>query len=126
MEPKGYVLINHEFTATKLWPGKQLSLSEGWIDLEKIYKEALAGKLALVLDIGGPNNDSYLVQGTCEQQGDFIWSIEKADTREGSFMPIKWKFGILMPANLSPVEEFAYLANHHKKEYDAYTKNHTS
>jgi len=121
MDPKGYVLIKHEFTATKIWPGKAFSLSQGWIDMEKLYKEALAGQLVVVMDIS-VNNDSYLVLGRSKEVGDFLWMIEKDDTREGSFMPIIFKYGILMPAGLSAMEEFALLAESIGKEAKKYTK----
>jgi hypothetical protein len=109
MGPRGYVLIKKEFTATTLWPAKTMSLIDGWIDLEKIYKEALAGKMVPVMDIS-VNNDSYLVCGKSKEAGEFIWGIEKADTVEGSFLPIIFKYGIWMPAGLSAVEEFRLLA----------------
>lgn len=122
MQQKGYVLLKNEFTATKLWPGKVLSLSDGWLDLEKQYKEALAGQLVPVMDIS-VTDDGYLVLGKCKASGDFLWMIEKEDTVKGSFVPLIWKYGILMPAGLSAVEEFKWLASSlDKSEISQYKK----
>jgi len=110
MDPKGFVLCKREFIATKMWPDKKYSF-EGSIDLEKEYKEALAGKQVMVIEISN-DNECYMVYAKTSKGDPFIWSIEKADTVEGSFMPLKWKDGILMRADLSPIEEFRYLAEH--------------
>jgi hypothetical protein len=111
MEPKGYVRCKHEFVATKLWPDNKYSFIDGIEDLEKAYKEALAGKQVIVLDIS-VDNAAYLVYAKTSTGQPFIWTIEKDDTENGSFMPLKWKFGVLMPANITPIEEFRYLAEH--------------
>lgn len=122
MGPKGYVLLKREFTATKLWPGKVLSLNDGWLDLEKQYKEALAGQLVVVMDIS-VTDDGYFVLGKSKATGDFLWMIEKEDTVKGSFMPLIWKYGTLMPAGLSAVEEFKWLASSlDKSEINQYKK----
>jgi hypothetical protein len=113
MEPKGNVWIKNEFTATTIWPNPQFNFLTGEeIDLEKEYKEALAGKLVVVMDIA-VDGSGYLVLGKTKQGGDFIWMIEKEDTR--GFIPVIKKNGILMPAGLSPIEEFKYMAEHYAR-----------
>ncbi len=118
MEPKGYVLCKSEFTATKIWPGPQLTLS-GMVDLEAEYKKALAGKQVIVMDIA-VDGKGYLVLAKGEKCGDFIWAIEKEDTINGSFLPVKWKCGQLIPAGLTPMEEFAFLAKNYNPEIEKY------
>lgn len=113
MEAKGHVWINREFIHTKLWPSKQSNFLTGEeTDLEKEYKEALAGKLATVMDIA-VDDSGYLVMGNLKDGGPFIWMIEKGDTR--GFVPVIKKNGILMPAGLSPIEEFKYMMEHHAR-----------
>jgi hypothetical protein len=113
MGPKGNVWIKTTFEATKIWPNPQFNFLTGEeINLEKEYKEALAGKMVTVMDIA--NDDSgYLVLGKTKDGGDFLWMIEKEDTR--GFIPIIKKNGILMPADLSPIEEFKYMAEHYSR-----------
>lgn len=108
MDPKGHVLIKREFVATKMWPNPQFTLS-GEIDLEAVYKKALAGNLVAVLDVA-VDDSGYLVLCDTPESGAFIWTIEKEDTVPGSFIPVIMKYGTIMPAGLSPMEEFAYLA----------------
>lgn len=120
MDAKGICLIKKEFTATKLWPDPTPSILNGFINLEQEYKNALAGKLVHVLDIS-VEGQSYLVHGHSEKCGDFIWSIEKADTV--TFLPIIKKHGVIMPAGLSPMEEFAYLAKDQAANTEKYIKN---
>lgn len=110
MEPKGYILLNKEFIHTKIWPGVQFSL-EGPIDLEKEYKEALSGQLVIVMDVS-VDKSCYLVIGESKKRGHFMWNIEKGDTREGSFLPVVKKNGIIMPAGLSFAEEFEWVARY--------------
>lgn len=113
MDPKGHVWINKEFVHTKLWPSKQLNFLTGEeTDLEKEYKEALAGNLVTVMDIS-VDDSGYLVLGKTKEGGQFLWMVEKGDTR--GFIPVIVKNGILMPAGLSPMEEFVYLAEHHER-----------
>jgi hypothetical protein len=113
MGPKGNVWIKTTFEATKIWPNPQFNFLTGEeINLEKEYKEALAGKMVTVMDIA--NDDSgYLVLGKTKDGGDFLWMVEKEDTR--GFIPIIKKNGILMPAGLSPIEEFKYMAEHYAR-----------
>lgn len=106
MDSKGYVFVKKEFKATKLWPSKQLTL-DGWVDYEKEYKEALAGKPAQVMDVA-VDGSGYLVIGHSKSIGTFLWSIEKEDTI-GDLIPVIWKNGQLVPANMSPMEEFMYI-----------------
>lgn len=106
MNPVGNALIKKEFTATTLWPPVMTTL-EGPVDLEKHYKEALAGKLVPVMEVDH-ESDGYLVIGKSEIVGDFIWQIEGGDVRQ--FIPVIKKAGMLMPAGLSPIEEFEWLA----------------
>lgn len=106
MEPKGSVLINKEFVHTKLWPEPQFTFS-GIQDLEKDYKEALAGKMVTVMDIAF-DESCYLVLGNSEKTGQFIWNIEKGDTR--GFIPIIKQNGVVMPAGLSPIEKAKWMA----------------
>lgn len=54
LQPIGNVLLKNELTHTKLWPGLQFTL-KGYVDLASSYKEALAGKLVPVLEIGVGN-----------------------------------------------------------------------
>lgn len=112
MEAKGHVLLKQEFTHTKNWPNPQIRLSNDGItsiDLEKEYKDALRGSLCLVMDIGV--DGSYLVLGESKTVGQFLWMIEKEDTVQ--FLPIIKKNGIVMPAGMTPLEEFAWLAKYH-------------
>jgi len=121
MDPKGHVLCKKEFTATKMWPNPQFTLS-GEIDLEAVYKKALAGNLVTVLDVA--NDDSgYLVLCDTPESGAFIWTIDKEDTVPGSFIKVIKKYGVLMPAGLSAMEEFAYLAKSLDNTKYEYKKN---
>lgn len=106
MNQKGFVLLRQEFKHTKIWPGETFTL-DGVQDTEKIYKEALAGKVCPVLDIAF-DGSAYLVLGTFKKGGQFIWNIEKEDTVV--FLPVIKKNGIIMPAGMSPIEEFEYMA----------------
>jgi hypothetical protein len=119
MDAKGICLIKKEFTATTFWPNPVPSLTEGFINLEEEYKKALAGQICHVMDMAVDGN-SYLVFGHGEKCGGFIWSIEKEDTV--TFLPIIKKYGIIMPAGLSPMEEFAYLASNMENITEKYTK----
>lgn len=113
MDPKGHVWINREFVHTKFWPGKQFNPITGKeTDLEKEYKEGLAGKLVTVMDIAVDGN-GYLVIGKTKEGGSFLWMVEKGDTK--GFLPVIKKNGILIPAGLNPIEEFAYIAKHYSK-----------
>ena len=113
MEPKGNVWIKTEFTATKIWPNPQFNFLTGeTTDLEKEYKESLAGKMVTVMDIA-VDDSGYLVLGRTKSGVDFIWMIEKEDTR--GFIPVIKKNGVLMPAGLSPIEEFKYMAEHYAR-----------
>jgi hypothetical protein len=105
MDMKGYTLISREFVHTTRWPGKMPG-KDGPIDVEKQYKEALAGQVCPIMDIA-VDGSSYLVIGSDKDGGQFIWDIDIRDTE--TFLPIKWKYGTLMPTNLSPVEEFKWM-----------------
>jgi hypothetical protein len=121
MGPKGYVLIKKEFVATKMWPDPKICLTPPCIiNMEKAYKEALSGKVALVMDIS-VTDDGYLVYAESKEAGPFIWMIEKEDTVDGSFLPVIWKYGHLIPAGMNAAEEFAYLAKNMANSVD-YTK----
>jgi hypothetical protein len=110
MDPKGHVWIKREFVHTKIWPNSQYNFLTGEnIDLEKEYKQALAGQLVTVMDIS-VDDSGYLVLGHLKEGGPFLWMIEKGDT--AGFVPIIKKNGILMPAGMSPVEEFEYVAKY--------------
>ncbi len=65
--------------------------------------------------VGG---DEYLVLGNTKDGGAFLWTIDKRDTV--AFIPVIKKYGTLMPAGLSPMEEFAYLAKNMSSEYEDY------
>ena len=121
MDPKGHVWINREFVHTTLWPNELFNPLTGETrNLEKEYKEALAGKLVTVMDIA--NDDSgYLVLGESKESGHFIWMIEKEDTK--GFLPIIKKNGIIMPAGMSPIEEFQYMMKHYANMEKNFTKN---
>lgn len=74
-EPKGYVFIDKEITHS-LEPG----LSPlGDYSLTEDYFNALKRSLAIVIDIA-VDKSSYLVLGTGEKSGTFIWDIDKRDT----------------------------------------------
>lgn len=119
MDPKGQVWINQEFVHTKIWPNPQLNFLTGETsDLEREYKEALAGKLVTVMDIA-VDGSGYLVLGKTKEGGHFLWMIEKGDTR--AFLPVIKKNGILMPAGMSPIEEFEYMAKHFARMEKNYT-----
>lgn len=112
MEAKGTVWLNSEFKHTKIWPAKKTfpSMAAGVPDLEAHYKECLAGKICTVMDISQAGPKSYLVLGQSDKMGPFIWMIEEADTK--AFIPVIKKNGVVMPANLSPIEQFAWMAKH--------------
>lgn len=113
MGPKGNVWIKTEFKATTIWPNPQPNFLTGEVkDIEKEYKEALAGKLVTVMDIA-TDDSGYLVLGKTKDGGDFLWMIEKEDTR--GFIPVIKKNGVLMPAGLSAIEEFKYMAEHYAR-----------
>ncbi len=116
MEPKGYVLINKEFKYTTIWPNPQLTM-KGVVDLEKEYKEALAGNLVIVMGV----SDNYLVLAETKSGGHFIWMIEKGDTMDGSFLPVIKKNGVIMPSGLSPIDEFMWMAKHMTSDTEKYT-----
>lgn len=119
MDPKGNVWIKQEFVHTKIWPNPQFNFLTGETqDLEKEYKEALAGKLVVVMDIS-VDDSGYLVLGKTKEGGHFIWMIEKEDTR--GFIPVIKKNGVMMPAGLSPMEEWVFMAKH----FDNMSKNYT-
>lgn len=106
LDPVGTVIVNKEFVATTLWPPKDtIFAGTGMllIDKEKEYKKALAGNLVTVMEIGV--DGSYMVLGKSDNPhiGQFLWVIEKEDTR--AFVPIIKKNGVVMPAGLSPFEE---------------------
>ena len=112
MDPKGHVWINQEFVHTTLWPGEQFNpLTGETYDLEKEYKESLAGKLVVVMDVA-VDDSGYLVLGKTKEGGHFLWMVGKGDTR--GFVPVIKKNGILMPAGLSPLEEFKWMMEHHQ------------
>ena len=124
MDPKGYVLCKKEFIATKMWPDKQISFNAPYIiDLEAEYKKALAGKVVIVMDISVAD-DGYLVYAESPVSGPFLWQVEKEDTVNGSFLPLIFKYGVLMPAGLSPMEEFFYLHDSIEKEAAKYRDFH--
>lgn len=102
MNPKGNVWINKEFVHTTQWPTSEMPTMHGIMNLEKEYKEALAGKLVTVLDIA-VDDSGYLVLGEGKNVGQFIWQIEKGDTK--GFIPVIKKNGVLIPAGLNPLEE---------------------
>ena len=112
MEPKGFIFIKKEFTATKMWPDKQVTLS-GVIDLETEYKKALAGKPAQVIDIA-VDGSGYLVLGHGETVGHFIWMIEKEDTI-GDIITVKWENGQLIPTGMDPMEEMMHFITNMRK-----------
>lgn len=107
--------MKREFKATTMWPDKQYTLN-GIVDLEKEYKEALAGKPCTVLDIA-VDKSGYLVLGHSETAGDFLWMIEKEDTI-GEILPVKWKNGQLIPTGMDMMEEMIYMAQNMKDIYD--------
>ncbi len=105
-DPIGNVWINREFVHTKLWPSVDYTL-KGPVDLEKEYKEALAGKLVEVMEKGV--DGSYLVYGETKSRGPFIWMIEAGDTK--GFIPVIKKNGVLMPAGMPIVEQLMWMAD---------------
>jgi hypothetical protein len=120
MEPKGFILIKKVFVATKLWPDPQVSMQPPYfIDLEAEYKKALAGKVVTVMDIS-VTDDGYLVLGQSKEVGPFMWMIEKKDTVNGSLLPLKWKFGYLIPTGKSLIEELLFMAETKQQENAAY------
>lgn len=116
MDPKGHVWINREFVHTTIWPNAQHNFLTGEThDLETEYKEALAGKLVTVMDIA-VDDSSYLVLGKTKEGGHFMWMIEKGDTR--GFIPVIMKNGTLMPAGMSPIEEFKWMMENHLRKFN--------
>jgi hypothetical protein len=127
MEPKGHVLCKKEFTATKLWPDPQISMNPPYlINLEEEYKKALAGELVTVMDISTTDgkNDGYLVLGESKEVGPFLWMIEADDTREGSFIPVIKKYGTIMPAGLSLMEQLIIVASNDTRKTAQYKNFH--
>jgi len=114
MEAKGTIWINNKFEHTEIWPEKQTlpSLAAGVPDLEEHYKECLAGKVCTVMDISKAGPKSYLVLGNSDKMGQFIWLIDEKDTK--GFVPIIKKNGVVMPAGMSPMEQFAWMARSDK------------
>lgn len=108
MDIIGHALIHKEFKHTDLWPDEQITLN-GPVDKEKQYKEALAGNLVPVLEISRDESD-YLVYSESEEAGAFIWMIDKRDVRQ--FIPVVVENGIPMPAGLSGIEKFKWMAMH--------------
>ncbi len=120
MDPKGNVLIKREIVHTKFWPNEHVNFLTGEVtNLEKEYKEGLAGKMVTVMDIA-IDGEEYLVLGHTKEGGAFLWTIDKKDTV--AFIPVIKKYGTLMPAGLSPMEEFEYLAKSMSSEYEEYRK----
>ncbi len=117
-EPAGHALLAGELLHTTFWPSPRFTM-EGVQDLEKIYKEALSGSMVTVMEISFDKSD-YLVLGKSKEVGDFLWSIDAKDVH--TFIPVIWKYGTLMPANMSPMEEFMFLAKTMKKDNEKYTK----
>lgn len=111
MNPKGTVLINREIVHTKNWPSP--IYFPNYINLEEEYKKALAGKIATVMDIA-VDESGYLVLGKTEKGGDFLWIIEKEDVK--IFMPVIKKYDTIIPAGLTPIEEFEFLAKTFSKK----------
>jgi hypothetical protein len=122
MDPKGNVWINREFKHTKLWPSVSFNpLTGETTDLEKEYKEALAGNLVQVVDIA-VDGEGYLVYAESKSYGPFLWTIEKGDTK--GFIPVIKKNGILMPAGMSIIEEIEYMAKHYASVTKDWNFNH--
>lgn len=119
MEPKGSVLLKQEFVHTKIWPDPQFTL-QGIINLEKEYKEALAGKMVTVMDIA-VDESGYLVYGDSKKTGPFIWMIEKGDTR--GFIPLYKQNGVIVPGGLSPMEKAAWMAKEMMADIEKNTKD---
>jgi len=71
-----------------------------------------------VMDIA-VDDSGYLVLGKTKSGGQFIWMIEKEDTV--GFIPVIKKNGVMMPANMSPMEELRYMAEHFSKTGKDYT-----
>jgi len=88
------------------------------LDLEKEYKESLAGRMVTVMDVAA-DDSVYLVLGKNKEGGHFLWMIEKGDTK--CFLPVIKKNGILMPASLSPIEEFQWMMEHHQTVTENFT-----
>jgi len=118
MNPQGTALINKELIHTTRWPGHQLTIN-GVVDMEKQYKEALSGSIVTVMELSCDKTE-YLVLCQSKEAGDFLWSIDVRDVR--AFVPVIKKYGTIMPANLSLMEEFAYLAKTMKSDFEQYTK----
>ena len=74
-KPKGYIGILPKITHSRE-PGIGLG-----INLTEEYWNALQGKTVSVMDIA-VDGSSYLVFGTGEKLGGFLWSIEKEDTTQ--------------------------------------------
>jgi hypothetical protein len=108
MDAKGHVWINREFVHTKIWPNRHINPITGKVvDLEKEYKEALAGKLVTVMDIA-IDDSGYLVLGDGDTTGHFMWMVEKGDTK--GFLPVIKKYGTIIPAGMDPADEFMWVA----------------
>lgn len=108
MELKGIVLVN-KLNKTKIFECllQELLLPQNRT-LEEEYREALEEKMLHVLDIAC-DKSSYLVISKGKYIGDFIYDVAVEDTRDGSFLPVKKVDGFIIPANLSKMEELAYL-----------------
>lgn len=75
MDPKGYVFIDKEITHSRE-PGMS---PLGDYSLTEDYFNALKNKMVPVMDVA-VDKSSYLVLGTGELSGGFIWNIDKRDT----------------------------------------------
>lgn len=117
MEPKGTAFIKAEFVATKIWPPKETfnGLAAGITDMEQHYKECLAGKPCTVMDISvGSGPKDYLVLGKSDKIGHFIWNIKEEDTI--AFLPIYKENGDIVPAGLSGIDKFKFMAEKYLKK----------
>lgn len=97
MNSIGHAVLHKELVHTTGWPSGLLG---------EQYKKALTSEPVTVLEISEADG-SYLVLGNSIDTGPIIWMIEPEDVR--AFVPVIKKHGILMPAGLSPLEEFEYL-----------------
>lgn len=119
MQPVGSALIKPAFTATKIWPSPQFTL-DGWVDLEKEYKQALSGKMVTVMEIS-KDEAGYLVLGYTAPDNPFIWQIEKDDV--AGYIPLIKKNGQIIPGGMSAFEEFMWnIKNNNISNTEQYTK----
>jgi len=113
-EAIGYVLLKKDFEFTSNWSDNKnnfvaMSIGSQRIESKKTYKELLSGQMVSVME-ESVDKKEYLILGKGENDGRFLWMIDKKDTVENSFLPVKRVGNFLVSTNLTPVDELIIIA----------------